>query len=260
MNSEDSAADEQTVHYDIRFTANVPGTGAKIALIINVEIQADDRLGYQVVTRGLYYCARMISAQYGTVFTHSEYQKIQKVYSIWICPDSVSRQHSVTEYRITEQIRLGNLPVRKEDYDKLHVVVITLGPNGTESPDDLVKYLSLILTNEIPLEARKRELEEHYRIEMTHTMEEEMSGVCNLGEAIARRNMEAGIAQGRAQGHAEGMLQGRAEGMLQGRAEGEKRMSMLIARLVSMNRFDDVKRCTEDPEYREKLYREFQLA
>ena len=43
---------------------------------------------------------------------------------------------------------------------------------------------------------------------MTHTMEEEMSGVCNLGEAIARRNMEAGIAQGRA----EGMLQGRAEG------------------------------------------------
>ena len=30
----------------------------------------------------------MISAQYGTVFTHSEYDKIQKVYSICIQEDS----------------------------------------------------------------------------------------------------------------------------------------------------------------------------
>ncbi len=48
--------------------------------------------------------------------------------------------------------------------------------------------------------------------------------------------------------------------MQKGRAEGEKRLNTLIARLVSMNRFDDIKRCTEDAEYREKLYKEFQLA
>ncbi len=56
------------------------------------------------------------------------------------------------------------------------------------------------------------------------------------------------------------MQKGEAKGRAEGRAEGERLLNTLIARLVSMNRFDDIKRCTEDAEYREKLYREFQLA
>ena len=49
-------------------------------------------------------------------------------------------------------------------------------------------------------------------------------------------------------------------GITKGEAIGENRVNALIARLVSMNRFDDIKRCTEDPEYRNKLYKEFKLA
>lgn len=30
----------------------------------------------------------MISEQHGTVFTGGHYEKIQKVYSIWICPST----------------------------------------------------------------------------------------------------------------------------------------------------------------------------
>ncbi len=76
--------------------------------------------------------------------------------------------------------------------------------------------------------------------------------MCNLGEAIARRNLEAG----RQQGIQQGIQQGKQQGIL----EGENRMNELMARLVSMNRIDDIKRCTEDTEYRNKLYREFKLV
>ena len=41
--------------------------------------------GYPLIKRGIYYCCRMVSSQYGTVFTSSHYEKIKKVYSIWIC-------------------------------------------------------------------------------------------------------------------------------------------------------------------------------
>ena len=68
MNSEDNAANEQVIHYDIRFAARVPEEDREIRVIINLEIQNDEGLRYRVVTRGLYYCSRMISAQYGTVF------------------------------------------------------------------------------------------------------------------------------------------------------------------------------------------------
>ncbi|MBO7663534.1 MAG: PD-(D/E)XK nuclease family transposase, partial [Clostridia bacterium] len=156
MNSEDSAVNERTIHYDIRFTARVPRTDPEadeslIRLIINVEIQVDDDLAYSVVTRGIYYCARMISAQYGTVFTHQEYQKLQKVYSIWICPDSTVKQNTITEYRMQEFQKLGNLSVKDTDYDKLQVIMITIGPEGTKSENALIRFLSLLLKNELPL-------------------------------------------------------------------------------------------------------------
>ena len=41
---------------------------------------------------------------------------------------------------------------------------------------------------------------------------------------------------------------------------GENRLGTLISKLFSLNRLDDAKRCATDPEFREKLYREFQLA
>jgi hypothetical protein len=55
---------EQTIYYDIRFKAYVPGKDEPIMLIINLEIQLDDTPGYPLVKRGFYYCARMISEQY----------------------------------------------------------------------------------------------------------------------------------------------------------------------------------------------------
>ena len=236
MNSESSAANEQTIHYDIRFIARLPQSDTLVKLIINIEIQVDDQLSYRVVTRGIYYCSRMISEQYGTVFTHQEYQKLQKVYSIWICPDSASRQHFITEYRMQQIIHLGNLSAKEEDYDKLKVMVITVGPDGTKSEDKLIRYLSLLLSNELPLEIRKQQLEEEYRIEMTEELEKELSTVCNLGEGIARKSKE------------------------QGRIEGERLLGTLIDKLFSLGRVDDAKRCATDVDFRNALYKEFQLA
>lgn len=100
----------------------------------------------------------------------------------------------------------------------------------------MFRYLSLLLSNEKSLLERKQQLEEEYRISMNDELKEEMSSVCNMGEAIRRKS--------------------RAEG----RAEGETRLSMLMAKLFSQNRLEDAKKCTDDPEYREKLYREFQLV
>ena len=50
------------------------------------------------------------------------------------------------------------------------------------------------------------------------------------------------------------------EAEIRGEARGENRLGTLISKLFSLNRLDDAKRCATDPEFREKLYREFQLA
>ena len=57
--------------------------------------------GYPIVKRNLYYCCRLVSSQYGTDFTNSHYEKIKKVYSIFICmnPPNYRREEKDTTGR-----------------------------------------------------------------------------------------------------------------------------------------------------------------
>ena len=64
------------------------------------------------------------------------------------------------------------------------VIVVTLAEDGINSTDRLIRYLSLLVSDRKPLAERKQQLEEEYRIPMTRNLEEEMSGMCNMGEAI----------------------------------------------------------------------------
>ena len=61
MNSESTSSSDGTVYYDLRLMAKVPGEDGEVCIFINIEIQNDDKEKYSLVTRGLYYCARMIS-------------------------------------------------------------------------------------------------------------------------------------------------------------------------------------------------------
>ena len=89
---EDKVPGEGEVYYDIRFSVYLPGQKEKVKMIINVEAQKDSYPGYEIPSRGIYYGARMISAQKGTEFSGSDYDRIKKGYSIWICmnaPDHI---------------------------------------------------------------------------------------------------------------------------------------------------------------------------
>ena len=75
-----SVMSKETRTFDINFTATVPNTENKIELIINIEAQGRNAVGYPILKRGIYYCSRLISDQYGKVFKNSEYEKIKKAY------------------------------------------------------------------------------------------------------------------------------------------------------------------------------------
>ena len=84
MPNEDKIPQEVAIYFDIRFRVSVP-EGNNLQMIINIEAQKSFYPGYEIVTRGIFYCARMISAQSGVEFTSSDYNGIRKVYSIWLC-------------------------------------------------------------------------------------------------------------------------------------------------------------------------------
>lgn len=53
------------------------------------------------------------------------------------------------------------------------------------------------------------------------------------------------------------LLQRDRENIEIGRKQGEQKMAMLIKQLIEANRFEDLKRATDDIEYRKKLFKDF---
>jgi hypothetical protein len=207
VSTEDSTIHEGTVTYDIRFLAIVPVTGELLRLIINVEAQNDFYPGYPIIKRAIYYCSRMISSQYETEFTNAHYEKIKKVYSIWICTNPPkNRENSITRYSVTEENLIGNVKEKIEDYDLLTAVMICLGDSHGDNYSGILKLLDVLLSSEKKPEEKKKILENDFSIEMTKSLEREVSVMCNLSKGVEEKAMTKGIAQGITQGITQGIL------------------------------------------------------
>ena len=205
LNTEDSTINEGTVTYDIRFRAIVPGTGERISLIINVEAQNDFYPGYPIVKRNLYYCCRLVSSQYGTEFTNSHYEKIKKVYSIFICMNPPNyRKNTINQYSIQEENLIGEFDENVEYYDLLTGIIICLGDVEDEMTG-ILKLLEVVLSSERSPKEKREILQEEFNIKMTQELEREVSEMCNLSEGVEQKGIAKGIAKGRTYGIVEGI-------------------------------------------------------
>ena len=193
LNTEDSTINEGTVTYDIRFRAIVPDTGERISLIINVEAQNDFYPGYPIVKRNLYYCCRLVSSQYGTEFTNSHYEKIKKVYSIFICMNPPNyRKNTINQYSIQEENLIGEFDENVEYYDLLTGIIICLGDVEDEMTG-ILKLLEVLLSSERSTKEKREILQEEFNIKMTQELEREVSEMCNLSEGVEQKGIAKGI-------------------------------------------------------------------
>ena len=168
---EDTTVSEGSVTYDIQFRAVVPDSDEIVQMIINVEAQNDFYPGYPIIKRGIYYCARMISSQYGTVFTKSNYEKIQKVYSVWICMNPPKeRSNTITEYSLTEKHHIGKVKEVEEYYDLMSAIMVCLGRNEDETEHELLRLLDVLLSSDKKAKEKKEILENEIQIPMTEKM------------------------------------------------------------------------------------------
>ena len=198
--NEDKLLTEGTIYYDIRFRSVVPNSDEMIGLIINLEAQNKYNPGYPLVKRGIYYCSRMISAQYGTDFSGSAYGRIKKVYSIWVCMNPPNdRKNTITRYVINEDNLVGDVTENRVNYDLLSTVMICLGDSEADGTVDVLKLLNVLLSNKVKEDNKKRILENEFQIPMTVEFAKEVSNMCNLSEGV--------LEQGRAEGRELGVLE-----------------------------------------------------
>lgn len=193
----DKSLTERTVTYDISFRAVAPGFEELIELYINVEAQKKFNPGYPLLKRGIYYCSRMISRQSNRDFIDSHYEKIKKVYSIWICLNSPeSRKNTISRYRMTEESLVGDVKEPTANYDLLSVVMICLGGPEEEHYEGVLKLLHTLLSNETSEKEKQEVLENEFDIPMTRELESEVSTMCNLSQTVKEEGRQEGLIDG----------------------------------------------------------------
>ena len=225
VSNEDISQNEGTVYYDVRFNAIAPSTGEheNIRLIINAEAQNRFKLKYPLTKRAVYYGSRLISAQHGTVFTKSNYQKLRKVYSIWICVNPTKKfRNTITRYSLKPENIVGNAVEAPENYDLINIVMVCLGKMEEWNDNNLIKFLGVLFQNELSAREKKDILERDFDIPMTETFESEVDDMCNLSQGVAEEAMQKGIEKGRQEGIQKGIEQGRQEGIQKGIEQGRQ--------------------------------------
>ena len=191
--NEDKVADEGEIYYDIRFYVHIPNEEGHIRMIVNLEAQKSYYPGYEIVTRGIFYDARMISAQLGTEFEHSKYDDMKKVYSIWVCTHPIKEfQNTLIRYSIRPEQLIGNAVEKSENYDLMSVVTICLGEPGTENYTGIVKFMDVLLSSSRAATEKKKILEEEFGVAMNEELEREVLVMCNLSQGVKAEGINIG--------------------------------------------------------------------
>lgn len=103
------------------------------------------------------------------------YQKIQKVYSVWICLALAEKRNgSILQYRIVEKEVMGKSFINEDDYDKMEVVVIGVGEGCDYSDRSITGLFSVLFSSKMELVGKKRILGGTYGIAMTKKFESEV--------------------------------------------------------------------------------------
>lgn len=185
--NEDAVPGEGKVTYDLVFYVVTPDS-ERVKLIINVEAQKRYDTPYDLVTRGVYYCGRLISAQKTREFENSEYDDIKKVYSIWICMNSPKKYaDTITEYHLLPSDIYGHCSDTPR-FDLMSVIMIRLDKDTARTQEGgFLGFLATLFSNKISTSEKKRILEEIYHFKVTKKIYEEVNTMCNLSDLVEER-------------------------------------------------------------------------
>ncbi|MCR5609419.1 MAG: Rpn family recombination-promoting nuclease/putative transposase, partial [Lachnospiraceae bacterium] len=192
LNSENIIANEGKVTFDIMFKAIVPETYERKHMFINLEAQKAFNVGYPIASRGVFYCSRMLSKQYGEVFTNSRYDKLQKVTSIFLCNNVTDKVHknTITSFELNEHNIYGSITTDKSAYDLLSVVIVCYNDKDNSTANELINMLSVLFSNKITADKKINMLSSKYGIPMTTDFKGEVNSMCNMSQGLIEQGIE----------------------------------------------------------------------
>ncbi len=194
--SELSSLVEKLVRFDIRFKIINPKLSTeKIRVNLHIDMEAQKSYrpsnpSYPILKRAVYYVARDFASQLSMITQTTDYSKLEKCYSIWICAEDVPKklQNTLTEYSFSKKDIIGVADEPEEDYDLLTVVIIRQGKETEEK--GIFDYLNGLFDCDI------KRIQKYSHIEWSDPFQEEASKMTGFGDRIYEKGMRTGEQNG----------------------------------------------------------------
>ncbi len=196
-----SSLNEKTSNFDTKFRAINPVLSSEdliINLHIDIEPQKNYRPGYPIEKRGIYYLARELSSQLSVVTDDTNYEHLEKCYSIWICRDNIpqNEKFSISFYEMTNNKNYGSCNTSPKNYDLLNLVIIRLGSsvyNGdkNDSGYDILRFLNTIMYPH--KQDFLKTIKEYIDFSKNQTLWKEVTHMTGIGMSILEDGIEQGI-------------------------------------------------------------------
>ena len=181
----------KVITYDKHIKAQSPKSGElSITLYFDIEFQnkyRDKSLGYPLLKRGWFYAARELDSQLGVLKEDTDYNTLQKSYSIWICNEDIPKeeQNSMTRYHIVKNDVIGHSKDVPENYDLMEVIMIRRG--DAEIDAEIFDFLNGIFKSE---SERVNKFTGNDPV-----IEEEVKKMGGFGAALAEKKLKEGREQ-----------------------------------------------------------------
>lgn len=204
MANENQIPNESKVFFDVRTYVHTPDRQELVKIILDLELQKEYYPGYDLVSRGVVYGARMLSSQIDTEFSIPDYDGVKKVYSIFLCMNCPCyAKNTTTAYQMQPQDIEGHFPWGKNRYDLLTVVMVRLAGEISEGQSRLHRLLSTLFHTRMANREKIRILKEEYGIPMAEETERRVNKMADVLELMMEEGMELGEAKGRAEARGE---------------------------------------------------------
>lgn len=146
--NETDTIDEKDIKFDFVIRARNPKSseaGISVNIHVNTEAQrAYKNIEYPIEMRAQYYVARLLSRQLNPN-SESEYGKLEKCYSIWLCGDVEQDEYNTITYYSMKSTSVGHVRRIKESYGLMDVVIVRLG-SDTPMEDYLSEETKQVMT------------------------------------------------------------------------------------------------------------------
>ena len=194
---------DKTIYFDVFFKAALPKdkqTKVSVQLYVDIEPQGTYYVGYPLTKRSIYYVARSLARQLGVLSGETDYGKLQKCYSIWICYDPKipkKLKNTACRYSFTKEDIFGTVEEDESNYDLMEVVMVMLD-TASDTDFKLLDYLKGVLTYD------KEKIMEQAG-PLSQQAEKEVEAMSGVGSMIRHLGREEGIKEGIKEGKNEGL-------------------------------------------------------